>query len=35
LGATTVEIGSSYLPFLSHPREVVKLIDQAADATAK
>ena len=32
IGATTVEIASSHAVFVSHPRAVVKLIEQAAKA---
>jgi pimeloyl-ACP methyl ester carboxylesterase len=32
IGATTTEIQSSHVPFLSHPREVVKVIEAAATA---
>lgn len=32
MGAKTTEIkGSSHLPFLSHPKEVVKVIESAAE----
>ena len=30
--ATTVEIKSSHVPFISHPRDVARLIEQAATA---
>ena len=33
--ATTVEIKSSHVPFISHPREVARLIEQAAGARSK
>ena len=32
MGATTVEVASSHLPMVSHPDEVVKLIEAAAEA---
>jgi pimeloyl-ACP methyl ester carboxylesterase len=32
MGATVVEIPSSHVPFVSHPRDVVKLIETAAEA---
>jgi pimeloyl-ACP methyl ester carboxylesterase len=32
MGATTSEIVSSHVPFISHPKEVVKLIELAAQA---
>jgi pimeloyl-ACP methyl ester carboxylesterase len=32
IGATTVEIKASHVPFLTHPREVARLIQQAAVA---
>ena len=35
LNATTVEIKSSHVPFISHPKDVVKLIEKAAKATVK
>jgi hypothetical protein len=35
MGATTSEIKSSHVPFLSHPQEVARLIEQAASATVK
>lgn len=34
MGATTVEVRSSHVPFISRPTEVVRLIEQAAKATA-
>ena len=34
MGATTVEINSSHVPFLSHPAAVARLIEQAASAPA-
>lgn len=34
MGATTVEIRASHVPFISQPNEVVKLIEQAARAMA-
>jgi pimeloyl-ACP methyl ester carboxylesterase len=33
MGATTTEIKSSHAPFLSHPKEVVKVIEAAATAS--
>jgi pimeloyl-ACP methyl ester carboxylesterase len=33
MGARTVEVPSSHLAMVSHPGEVVKLIEAAADAT--
>ena len=33
IGATTTEIKSSHVPFLSHPKEVVKVIEVAATAS--
>jgi hypothetical protein len=30
MGATTVEIKSSHVPMVSHPAEVVELIEKAA-----
>jgi hypothetical protein len=30
VGAKTTEIKSSYVPFISHPAEVARLIEQAA-----
>lgn len=35
MNATTVEVKSSHVPFISHPQEVVKLIEQAAKATVQ
>jgi pimeloyl-ACP methyl ester carboxylesterase len=32
MGATTVEIDSSHVPYISQPNEVFKLIDSAAKA---
>jgi pimeloyl-ACP methyl ester carboxylesterase len=32
--ATTTEIKSSHVPFLSHPREVTRVIEAAANAAA-
>jgi hypothetical protein len=32
MGATVSEVPSSHLPFVSHPRDVVKLIETAAEA---
>jgi pimeloyl-ACP methyl ester carboxylesterase len=32
MGATIIEVPSSHLPFVSHPRDVVKLIETAAEA---
>src|SRR5260370_11159179 len=34
MGATVIEVPSSHLPFVSHPRDVVKLIQTAAEAIA-
>ena len=34
MGATTTEIKSSHVPFLSHPKEVAKVIETAATASA-
>ena len=34
MGATTVEVNSSHVPFLSHPAAVARLIEQAASAPA-
>src|ERR1700726_1605277 len=31
MGATVIEVPSSHLPFVSHPRDVVKLIETAAE----
>jgi pimeloyl-ACP methyl ester carboxylesterase len=33
MGASTVEVGSSHVAMVSHPGEVVRLIEAAADAT--
>jgi pimeloyl-ACP methyl ester carboxylesterase len=33
MGATTVEVPSSHVAMVSHPGEVVRLIEAAADAT--
>jgi pimeloyl-ACP methyl ester carboxylesterase len=35
MGATTSEINASHVAFISHPKVVAKLIEQAATATAK
>jgi pimeloyl-ACP methyl ester carboxylesterase len=35
MNATTSEINSSHVPFISHPQVVARLIEQAATATAK
>ncbi len=35
MNATTVEVKSSHVPFISQPKEVVKLIEQAAKATVQ
>jgi pimeloyl-ACP methyl ester carboxylesterase len=35
MGATTTEIKSSHVPFLSHPQEVVKVIEAAAASKAR
>ena len=35
IGATTIEIKSSHVPFISHPNEVVGLIEAAAKATVQ
>src|SRR2546426_6946709 len=35
MGAHTTEIKSSHVPFISHPKEVAKLIKEAASAAAK
>lgn len=35
MGAKTVEVSSSHAVFVSHPNDVVQLIEQAASATAK
>ena len=32
MGATTVEIPSSYVPMVSHPGDVARLIQAAAEA---
>ena len=32
MGAKTTEIKSSHVPFISHPEEIAKLIEQAAGA---
>ena len=32
MGATTVEVPSSHLPMVSHPKEVVELIESALEA---
>ena len=34
MGATVIEVPSSHLPFVSHPRDVVKLIETAAEAAS-
>ena len=34
MGATVVEVPSSHLPFVSHPRDVAKLIETAAEAVS-
>jgi pimeloyl-ACP methyl ester carboxylesterase len=34
MGATVVEVPSSHLPFVSHPRDVVKLIETAAETVS-
>jgi pimeloyl-ACP methyl ester carboxylesterase len=34
MGATVIEVPSSHLPFVSHPRDVVKLIVTAAEAAS-
>ena len=34
MGATVIEVPSSHLPFVSHPRDVVKLIETAAEAVS-
>ena len=34
IGATTTEIKSSHVPFVSHPKEVVKVIEAAATASS-
>jgi pimeloyl-ACP methyl ester carboxylesterase len=35
IGATTTEINSSHVPFLSHPNEVAKVIEAAAASNAR
>jgi len=35
MGATTSEVKASHVPFISQPKEVVKVIEAAADAPAK
>jgi hypothetical protein len=35
MNATTVEVKSSHVPFISHTKAVVKLIEQAARATVQ
>lgn len=35
IGATTVEVKSSHVPFISHPKQVADLIERAATATTK
>ena len=35
IGATTTEIKSSHVPFISHPKEVARLIERAATAPVK
>ncbi|MEO8201118.1 MAG: hypothetical protein ABI679_11400 [Gemmatimonadota bacterium] len=35
MGATTTEITSSHVPFISHPEEVARLIEQAATAPTR
>ncbi len=35
IGAKTTEVNSSHVPFISHPKEVTKLIEAAATATVK
>jgi len=35
MNATTVEVKASHVAFISHPKEVVKLIEAAAEAAAK
>lgn len=35
MGAKTVEVKSSHVVFISHPREVTRLIEQAATATSR
>jgi pimeloyl-ACP methyl ester carboxylesterase len=34
MGATVIEVRSSHLPFVSHPRDVVELIEKAAEAAS-
>ena len=34
MGATTSEIESSHVPFISHPQKVVRLIEKAANAVS-
>jgi hypothetical protein len=33
-GATTVEVNSSHVAYMSHPRETAKLIDEAATSAS-
>ena len=35
MGATTVEVKSSHVPFISHPAMIARVIEQAASAAAK
>jgi pimeloyl-ACP methyl ester carboxylesterase len=35
MGARTYEIHSSHVPFISHPEVVTRLIEEAAEATAR
>jgi hypothetical protein len=35
MGAKTTEIKSSHVPFISHPAEIARLIEQAASAAVK
>ncbi len=35
MNATTVEVKSSHVPFISHPKEVVQLIERAAKSTVQ
>jgi len=35
MGAKTIEIEASHVPFVSQPAAVVRLIEEAASATAK
>lgn len=35
IGATTSEVKASHVPFITHPREVTKIIEAAANATAR